>query len=102
MRDDVFYTENNDYDFIINGNNEIMLVIYAPDDPVDSDITAFLFNRKESEATLVRNKDSLMIFSVTDELAELLTGGLTTILVNEIDSEGNTVNIYDAKIEMDM
>ena len=98
MRDDVFYTENNDYDFIINGNNEIMLVIYAPDNEVDKEVVTFLFDGK-AEATLIRNRNSLLIFNLSDEVTELLHGGLSTLLVNEIDEEGNTVNIYDAKIK---
>ena len=93
MSEDAYHADTDDYDFVVNAIGELMLVIYAPDDPIDSGLTAFIFNSEESEATLVRNKNSLMIFDLTDELAELLTGGLATVLVNEIDSEGNSVNV---------
>jgi len=98
MCDDMDYADYNDYDFVVNAANELMLVIYAPDNEVDKEVVTFLFDGK-AEATLIRNRNSLLIFNLSDEVTELLHGGLSTLLVNEIDEEGNTVNIYDAKIK---
>ena len=99
MSEDAYYADIDDYDFVINASDELMLVIYAPEDAIDKEVVAFIYDG-ESEATLIRNKNSLMIFEVADELAELLHSGLATVLVNEIDTEGNSVIVYDAKIEI--
>jgi len=90
--------DTDDYDFVINNAGEIMLVIYKREDKADHKKAKFLFDGS-SEITLIRNSDMFIQFEINPETAEYVKKN-KIILVNEIDDEGNTVDIYEAPIEI--
>lgn len=94
-------TDSNSYDFIINEDDEIMLLLYArdskPQDPlieVDSD---------NKSATLYRSKnDGVLIEDISDEILDILCETDKLLICelsnNENNDDTQIVNAYEAKV----
>ena len=98
-------TENNSnfYDFIINEDDEIMLLLYAkdtkPENPhIDIDI-------KNNQAFLYRSKnEGILIEDISDEILDILHDS-DKLLICELSDEDNEedikiINAYEAEISV--
>ncbi|MCL2186503.1 MAG: hypothetical protein FWB86_11755 [Treponema sp.] len=87
--------DTDDYDVVVNAQNEIMIVMYAREGNPDSPQA---YRTADGDVILQRNKNDLIIIdTLTPETFEYFKK-VSTILVNEIDNDGLTVNIYDVSI----
>ena len=93
----------NSYDFIINDEDEVMLLLYARSGTPKDAVIAI--NRGEHKAVLHRNEqDNLVMEGIEEEVLDSLEDA-DTLLVCELSNEENDadtkiVNAYEADIEM--
>jgi|GEM_PF-265577 len=84
-----------DYDVVVNAQDEIMIVMYEREGEPSSPQA---FRTADGDILLKRNQDSLILFdSLPPETFEYFTK-VSTILVNEIDDEGLSVHVYDTPL----
>ena len=93
----------NSYDFIINDEDEVMLLLYARSGAPKNAVIAI--DRGERKAVLHRNEqDNLVMEDIEAEVLDSLEDA-DTLLVCELSNEENDadtkiVNAYEADIEM--
>ena len=89
------------YNFIVNGDGDLAVVIGAREGiEVDANIAKIIYNDSDSGAILVRNKNSLSMFEdLPDEVCEMFKDGRQTITVIEV-TENTEPNSYEVPIEM--
>ncbi|MCL2175898.1 MAG: hypothetical protein FWB73_07625 [Treponema sp.] len=87
--------DTDDYDVVVNAQNEIMIVMYARE---GNPLSPQAFRTTDGDILLKRNQNDIVIFdSLTSESFEHFTK-VSTILINEIDNDGLSVNVYDAPL----
>jgi len=93
--DSIAPVDPDDYDVVVNAADEIMIVIYAREgDPLSPQA----FRTADKDILLKRNQNDLILFdSLPEESFEYFTK-VSTIMVNEIDNDGLSVNVYDAPL----
>jgi len=87
--------DTDDYDIVVNKQDEIMIVMYAREGNPSSPKA---YRTADKDILLKRNENDFILFdTLSPDSYEYFTK-VSTILVNEIDKEGVTVNIYDASL----
>jgi hypothetical protein len=88
------------YDFIDNGNGELMMIMDAPEDGMEADDenAKFIFDGF-SEAMLVRNGKQIVHLPILKEPVRDMLDELETLLITEMDGE-EIADVYEAKIEI--
>jgi len=85
----------NDYDVIINAKNEVMIVMYAREGQPSSPRA---YRTENKDILLKRGENDAILFdSLPEESFEPFTK-ISTVLLNEIDNDGNTIHIYDVPL----
>jgi hypothetical protein len=86
------------YDFIDNGNGELMMVMDAPEGDADDENAKFIYDGF-SEAMLVRNGEQIVHLPIITEPVRDMLDELESILITEMDGE-EIYDVYEAKIEI--
>ena len=97
MTEEIKYI-NVSYDFIDNGEGELMMVMDAPEDVADDDNAKFLFDGV-SKAMLVRQSNQILNVSIVREDVRDLLNSIKIILVTEMDGD-NIDDVYEAQVEI--
>ena len=98
-------TENsfNTYEFIINDDDEIMLLLYSQEGSPDKPVLDVML--EENKAVLYRSKDKgIIIEDISDDVLDMLSD-IDKILVGELSAEDNEddallTNAYEATINL--
>ena len=98
-------TENsfNTYEFIINDDDEIMLLLYSQEGSPDKPVLDVML--EENKAVLYRSKDKgIIIEDISDDVLDMLSD-IDKILVCELSAEDNEddtllTNAYEATINL--
>ena len=94
-------THSDTYDFIINEDDEIMLLLYAGDaTPQNPHLD---LNIDDNQAILYRSEDNGIIFNdITDEIMDILEESDTLLICElskeEHDEDTKIINAYEAII----
>ncbi|MDR2933490.1 MAG: hypothetical protein LBV27_10345 [Oscillospiraceae bacterium] len=86
------------YDFIDNGDGELMLVMDAPEGSPDDETAKFVYDGF-TEAMLVRNDSQIIHLPVISEPIRDMLSGLETVMVSEMNGE-EISDVYEAQIEI--
>ena len=90
--DSLEVADPDDYDVVVNANDEIMIVLHEREGKPESPQA---FRTEEKDIMLRRNANDIILFdSLPEESFEYFTK-VDKILVNEIDEDGNSVEAYD-------
>ena len=93
--------QDGSYDFTVSDDGDLAVIMGAKDSEVDGDVAKIIFDNSDSSATLVRNKDNLVMFEDLPEgLCEMFKDGRKTITVIEVTDENTEPNVYEVPIEM--
>jgi hypothetical protein len=93
--DAIDIADPDDYDVVVNGADEIMIVIYEREGKPE---LPQAFRTEDKDIMLRRNANDIILFdSLPDESFEYFTK-VDKILVNEIDEDGNSVEVYDVAL----
>ena len=86
------------YDFIDNGEGELMMVMEALEDAADDENAKFLFDGV-SKAMLVRQSNQIInVPIVRDDVHDLLNS-IKIILITEMDGD-DIDDVYEAQVEI--
>jgi hypothetical protein len=87
------------YDFIDNGEGELMMVMDKPEGAADDENAMFVYDGS-AQAMLVRNDGQIVRLPLlTTEVREILKDGREIILVTEMEGE-EIGDVYEAKLEV--
>jgi hypothetical protein len=87
------------YDFIDNGEGELMLVMDAPEGTADDENAMFVFDGA-SQAMLVRNDGQIVRLPVIAQaVRDMLKDGREIILVTEMNGE-EIADVYEARLDI--
>jgi hypothetical protein len=87
------------YDFIDNGEGELMMVMDKPEGEADDENTMFVYDGA-AQAMLVRNNEQIVRLPLlTTEIRSMLSDGREKILVTEMEGE-EIGDVYEAKLEV--
>jgi len=84
------------YDFIDNGNGELMLIMNAVEGNVDDENARFVYD-EHYEAKLYRDSERIIRISVPEPCRELLSK-IEKLLVTEMDGD-DIADVYEASVE---
>jgi RNA polymerase subunit RPABC4/transcription elongation factor Spt4 len=86
------------YDFIDNGNGELMMVMDIVEGEPDEEKAKFIYDGF-SEAMLIRNKGQIVHLPIIVEAVREMLEELETLLITEMDGE-EIADVYEAPIEI--
>ncbi len=95
--------KNTTYDFVVNDEDEVMLLLYASDTP-PAEATRIVLDPENNSAELVRNEDeSIVLDAVPDSIFDSLADADKLLVCELSDTENEEdskiVYAYEADIE---